>query len=83
MLRRDRGSAVMHIFYVGNMLWMSVTAGMLYQESTQRYCNAYLWDDQAMTGQALVVTSIGVALLWTLRAVVLTWPAKSSTLQAK
>jgi hypothetical protein len=62
------GSAVTHIFYVGNMLWMSITVGMLYQESTQRYCNAYLWDDQVMTGQALVVVSVGVALIWTFRA---------------
>jgi hypothetical protein len=63
------GSAVTHIFFLGNMLWMSVTIGMLYQESTQRYCNAYLWDDQVMTGQALVVASIGVALIAASRAV--------------
>jgi len=61
------GSTVTHIFYLGNTLWMSVTVGMLYQESTQRYCNAYLWDDQVMTGQALVGASLGIALLWTLR----------------
>jgi hypothetical protein len=73
----------MHIVYLGNMLWMSITAGMLYRESTQRYCNAYLWDDQAMTGQALVVTSIGVALIWTLRAARVSLRANSSTFQAK
>jgi hypothetical protein len=63
------GSAVTHIFYLGNMLWMTVTVGMLYQESTERYCNAYLWNDQVMTGQALVFASIGIALVWTSRAV--------------
>jgi hypothetical protein len=77
------GSAVTHIFYLGNMLWMSVTAGTLYQESTRRYCNAYLADDQVTTGQALVVASIGVALIWALRAAGQSWRAKSSTLQAK
>ena len=63
------GSAVAHIFYLGNMLWMAATIGMLYQESTERYCNAYLWDDQTRTGQALVVASIGIALIWTSAAI--------------
>jgi hypothetical protein len=57
-------SGVAHAFYVGNMVWMSITAGMLYQETTQRLCNAYLWDDQAITGQALVVASIILAVTW-------------------
>jgi hypothetical protein len=59
-------SGVAHAFYVGNMVWMSITAGMLYQEATQRLCNAYLWDDQAITGQALVAGSIVVAVTWML-----------------
>jgi hypothetical protein len=59
-------SGVAHAFYVGNMVWMSITAGMLYQEATQRLCNAYLWDDQAITGQALVVASIILAVTWML-----------------
>jgi hypothetical protein len=58
------GSGVAHAFYVGNMLWMTVTAGMLYQETTQRLCNAYLWDDQAITGQALVGGSLVLAVTW-------------------
>jgi hypothetical protein len=58
------GSGVAHAFYVGNMLWMTVTAGMLYQETTQRLCNAYLWDDQAITGQALVGVSLVLAVTW-------------------
>jgi len=32
----------------------------------ERLCNAYLWDDQAITGQALVVGSIVVAVTWML-----------------
>jgi hypothetical protein len=35
------GSLVTRAFFGGNMLWMSVTVGMLYRESTERYCNAY------------------------------------------
>ena len=58
------GSSVTHIFYLGNVLWMSITVGMLFQESTERYCNAYLWGDQALTGQTLVVSSIGISLIW-------------------
>ena len=58
------GSGVTHVFYVGNMVWMTVTAGMLYQESTVRLCNAYLWDDQAITGQALVGVSVVLAVTW-------------------
>jgi hypothetical protein len=69
------GSLVTRAFYVGNMLWMAVTVGMLYQEPTQRYCNAYLWDDQAMTGRALVIASIGIVLMWASRAAGLSWRA--------
>jgi hypothetical protein len=62
-----QASNVAKIFYLGNMVWMSITAGMLYQESEQRLCNAYLWDDQAVTGQALVLVSIVFAVAWTIR----------------
>jgi hypothetical protein len=62
----NMSSGVAHAFYVGNMVWMTITAGMLYQEATQRLCNAYLWDDQAITGQVLVVASIILAVTWML-----------------
>jgi hypothetical protein len=62
------GSGVAHAFYVGNMVWMTITAGMLYQESTQRLCNAYLWDDQAITGRTLVGASLVLAVMWVLDA---------------
>ncbi len=52
------GSVVAQLFYGGNMLWMMMTAGMLYADSAQRLCNAYLWDDQVRTGQGLMVLSI-------------------------
>lgn len=52
------GSVITRVFYIGNMVWMTITAGLLYQQSDQRLCNAYLWDDQVRTGQALVVLSL-------------------------
>jgi hypothetical protein len=52
------GSVVPRLFYVGNMLWMMITVGMLYEESDQRLCNAYLRDDQVKTGQGLVALAI-------------------------
>jgi hypothetical protein len=67
-------SGVAHAFYVGNMVWMAITAGMLYQETNQQLCNAYLWDDQAVTGQALVVASIIVAVIWMLILAAQTMP---------
>jgi hypothetical protein len=59
------GSVVTQLFYVGNLLWMMVTAGILYQDADQRLCNAYLWGDQVKTGQGLVALSIlcGCAVL--------------------
>jgi hypothetical protein len=65
-------SNITRIFYLGNMVWMSITVGMLYQESNQRLCNAYLWDDQAVTGQVLVAASIVFAIGWLIRHTALT-----------
>jgi len=62
-----QASNIARIFYLGNMIWMSITAGMLYQELEQRLCNAYLWDDQDLTGKALVLASIVFAIGWMLR----------------
>jgi hypothetical protein len=59
------GSAVTRIFSVGNMLWMTITVGMLYQSATQHLCNANLWDDQVISRHALVIFSVGAALLAT------------------
>lgn len=60
-------SNVTRIFFVGNTVWMSISAGVLYQETSERLCNAYLWDDQSITGEALVglsLISAGAWLLW-------------------
>ncbi len=75
----QHASDITKVFYLGNMVWMSITVGMLYQESSQRLCNAYLWDDQAVTGRVLVLGSIVFALAWMIRQVAVTarssrWP---------
>lgn len=70
-------SNITKIFYLGNMVWMSITVGMLYQESSQRLCNAYLWNDQADTGKVLVAASIVFAVTWVIRQTAIT--ARSSS----
>jgi hypothetical protein len=54
-----RAHVVVQLFFVANICAMMAIAGMLYRELPQRLCNAYLLDDQAVTGTALV----GLALL--------------------
>lgn len=47
------------LFFVGNLSWMTASAGMLYLQTPARLCVNYLIDDQQRTGQGL----IGLALL--------------------
>jgi hypothetical protein len=51
-------------FFVGNFVWMSATAGMLYQDQGLRLCNAYLLDDQADAGCGLVLLAILCGVSW-------------------
>jgi hypothetical protein len=62
---------VVQAFFGGNMVWMSVAAGQLYQAEGPRLCNAYLQDDQALTGIALTGLAIATAGLWIGRVA---WP---------
>jgi len=64
-LRRAR--LVIQIFFLGNFCWMSAIAGIQYQDMPQRLCNAYLLDDQLVTGMGLVTLSILVAIAWCVR----------------
>ncbi len=47
-------------FFLGNMAWMLATAGLLYQDEEQRLCVSYLVNEQATTGQGLVVLALVV-----------------------
>lgn len=59
-----RAPLVIQAFFVGNIVWMSIAIGMLYQDDGPRLCNAYLLDDQGNTGLALVLLSLAAAGLW-------------------
>lgn len=59
-----RAGLLVQGFFLGNVLPMTGVAGQLYQDSPLRLCNAYLLDDQAWLGQALVFIAIATACLW-------------------
>ncbi len=48
------------LFFVGNLAWMTATAGMLYLDTPARLCVSYLIDDQRWTGTGLVVLALGL-----------------------
>ncbi len=56
--------AVVQAFFVGNGVWMGITAGQLYQAADSRLCNAYLLFDQAATGMAMTGLAILLGALW-------------------
>ena len=68
-------SSVTRLFVMGNVAWMTVTAGTLYQEIPQRLCNAYLWDDLLLTGRVLIIAPIVIVLAWLVKFI--EWPIKS------
>lgn len=46
------------LFCIGNIAWMTATAGMLYLDTPQRLCVNYLQDDQRHAGIGLVLLAI-------------------------
>jgi len=59
-----RAHVVVQLFFVANICAMMAIAGMLYRELPQRLCNAYLLDDQTVTGTALVVLALVLGVAW-------------------
>lgn len=57
---------VVQLFFVGNWAWMTATAGLLYVETPERLCNAYLSADQAATGHGLIGLALVISALWML-----------------
>jgi hypothetical protein len=51
------------LFLMGNIAWMTATAGMLYLDTPQRLCVNYLQDDQQHTGIGLVLLALGLGAL--------------------
>lgn len=58
--------SILHAFFVLNWFWMTMAAGLLYQEAPQQLCSVYLANEQQQAGQAVVVWAvIGLgAWLW-------------------
>jgi len=56
------------LFFVGNLSWMTATAGMLYLDTPQRLCVSYLIDDQRWTGTGLIVLAVGLGVVAMRRA---------------
>ena len=59
-----RAHVVVQLFFVANICAMMAIAGMLYRELPQRLCNAYLLDDQTVTGTALVTLALLLGVAW-------------------
>lgn len=51
------------LFCIGNIAWMTATAGMLYLDTPQRLCVNYLQDDQRHAGIGLVLLAIVLGVL--------------------
>ena len=68
LLRASWASAatVLQAFIVLNWFWMTLAAGLMYQEAPQQLCSVYLTDQQGQAGRAMVAwASAGlVGWLW-------------------
>lgn len=51
------------LFCIGNIAWMTATAGMLYLDAPLRLCVNYLQDDQRHAGIGLVLLAIALGVL--------------------
>lgn len=59
---------VIQAFFVFNGCWMTLAAGLMYQEVTQQLCSVYLTDQQVAAGMALVGWAVAILALWLARA---------------
>lgn len=66
-----RSGTILQGFFVLNWAWMTITAGLLYQEAKQQLCSIYLSDQQSMAGTGLVTLGAGVLALWLAHAMIL------------
>lgn len=56
------------LFFVGNMAWMTATAGMLYLDTPQQLCVNYLQNDQRHAGIGLMLLAIALGAMAVRRA---------------
>ncbi len=66
LLRTSWSSAglVIQAFFVLNWFWMTLAAGLLYQEAPQQLCSVYLLDQQSQAGKAMVIWAIAGLGAW-------------------
>ena len=57
-IRGRRSSPTVLLFFLGNIAWMSATAGLLYADSTSRLCVNYLVQDQVVAGHGLIAVAV-------------------------
>jgi hypothetical protein len=67
---RERLNTELAVFFVGTLVWMMATVGLVYQTMPQRLCVSYLIDEQRWTGIGLVAAALllGATALWRLVA---------------
>jgi hypothetical protein len=67
---RQRLNTELTVFFVGTLVWMMATVGLVYQTMPQRLCVSYLIDEQRWTGGGLVAAALllGATALWRLVA---------------
>lgn len=65
-----RAGMVLQGFFLVNWAWMTITAGLLYQDAPQQLCSVYLSDQQAQAGAGIVTLAAMVLVVWLLHAVV-------------
>lgn len=66
-----QAGTVLQAFFVLNWAWMTLTAGLLYQEAPQQLCSVYLSEQQALAGAGMVALASALLALWLLNAVIL------------
>jgi len=59
-----RSPRVLQAFFIGNLVWMAATVGIVYQEAPRQLCLYYRVDAQVWAGRGLIVASVAVAAAW-------------------
>ncbi|MDB6002626.1 MAG: putative cytochrome oxidase associated rane protein [Rhizobacter sp.] len=55
---------ILQAFFVLNWAWMTLAAGLLYQQAPQQLCSVYLAEEQAQAGEALVLWAAAGLAAW-------------------
>ena len=55
---------IIQAFFVLNWFWMTLAAGLLYQEAPQQLCSVYLVDQQSQAGKSVVIWAMAGLGAW-------------------